>query len=429
MLARIINWSTGVKGEATAIHFPCARRLQFVDLGCWFFSKHCAYRCAHARNAIQNDLHRLCNNSTLDTLDLILTHLHADHYSLAPLIPHCCNSGKVNAVNIYIPGIPHKPPEVRDVALKLLVLEYIALKTIARSVREALKPIVEWLESAHVMSRAIMLYSGNTVDIGGGMYIWVVWPPEEFPLEEKLRRKIEELNERYNEIVKLLKEVCKRGKEQELFKELCKDVENIKKTVERLRNNLEELHRNKEKEKGYVTVPPDSDLAKYLLPTITYPPPFDIYYYYPELELIMMALLKISDALNDFSLILEYYYINKPIIVIPGDNSDDVLNYVGDLEKKIIDIVGININVRDVVFLRGAHHGTHYGEYLSLFKPGVTWLSEYEPNCNNKNTFQYRHEYWGDMSVFPNLVITARNAVKTEVEIDNLSTWRVHVYG
>jgi hypothetical protein len=39
------------------------------------------------------------------------------------------------------------------------------------------------------------------------------------------------LNERYNEIVKLLKEVCKRGKEQELFKELCKDVESIEKLV------------------------------------------------------------------------------------------------------------------------------------------------------------------------------------------------------
>jgi hypothetical protein len=142
----------------------------------------------------------------------------------------------------------------------------------------------------------------------------------------------------------------------------------------------------------------------------------------------MMALLRISDALNDFSLILEYhhYYDNKRskvLIVIPGDNSDDVLNHVGDLEGKRLG------NTRDVVFLRGAHHGTHYGKYLSLFNPSITWLSEYEPNCNNKNTFQYRHEYWGDMSMFPNLVITARNAVKTEVEIDNLSTWRVHVYG
>jgi hypothetical protein len=422
MLARIINWSTGVKGEATAIHFPCARRLQFVDLGCWFFGKYCAYECTYAYDTIHNDLHRLCNSSTLDTLDLVLTHLHADHYSLAPLIPYCCNSSKINAVNIYIPGIPHKPPEVRDVALKLLVLEDIALKTIARSVGEALKPIVEWLKLAHVMSKVIMLYRGNTVDIGGGMYIRVVWPPEEFPLE-KLGKKIEELRKRYIEIVELLKKACELAKEQELFKELCKGVESIEKTVERLRNNLEELHKNKEKEKGYVTVPPDSDLAKYLLPTITYPPPFDIYYYYPELELIMMALLKISDALNDFSLILEYYYINKPIIVIPGDNSDDVLNYVGDLEKKIV-----GINVRDIVFLRGAHHGTHYGKYLSLFNPSITWLSEYEPNCNNKNTFQYRHEYWGDMSVFPNLVITARNAVKTEVEIDDLSTWRVHIH-
>jgi len=290
-----------------------------------------------------------------------------------------------------------------------------------------LEPIIEWLKLAHVMSKVIMLYRGNTVDINGGMYIRVVWPPEEFPLE-KLGKKIEELKERYNEIVELLKKACELAREQELFKELCKDVESIEEIVERLSNNLEELHRNKEKEKGYVTVPPDSDLAKYLLPTITYPPPFDIYYYYyyyyyyPELELIMMALFKISDALNDFSLILEYYYINEPIIVIPGDNSDGVLNYVGDLEGKRLG------NTRDVVFLRGAHHGTHYGEYLSLFNPSITWLSEYEPNCNNKNTFQYRHEYWGDMSVFPNLVITARNAVKTEVEIDDLSTWRVHIH-
>jgi len=219
-------------------------------------------------------------------------------------------------------------------------------------------------------------------------------------------REIGGLRKRYIEIVELLKKACELAKEQELFKELCKGVESIEKTVEKLSNNLEELHKNKEKEKGYVTVPPDSDLAKYLLPTIIYPPLLDVYHYYSELELIMMALFRISNALNDFSLILEYYYINEPIIVIPGDNSDDVLNYVGDLEKKIVNIVGINVNVRDVVFLRGAHHGTHYGKYLSLFNPSITWLSEYEPNCNSKSTFQYRHEYWGNVSAFPNLLLS-----------------------
>jgi len=136
-----------------------------------------------------------------------------------------------------------------------------------------------------------------------------------------------------------------------------------------------------------------------------------------------MALLRISDALNDFSLILEYhhYYDNKRskvLIVIPGDNSDDVLNYVGCLEGK-----PVGGSARDVVFLRGAHHGTHYGEYLSLFKPGVTWLSEYKPEHS-----QYRLEYWSNSCANPRLVITTRNAVKTEIEIDNLSTWRVHVY-
>jgi hypothetical protein len=81
---------------------------------------------------------------------------------------------------------------------------------------------------------------------------------------------------------------------------------------------------------------------------------------------LIEALVKISDALNDFSLILEYYYNNEPIIVIPGDNSDDVLNYVGNLEEK-----HIGGNVRDVVFLRGAHHGTYYGKYLNLFRVDI----------------------------------------------------------
>jgi hypothetical protein len=94
-----------------------------------------------------------------------------------------------------------------------------------------------------------------------------------------------------------------------------------------------------------------------------------------------------------------------------------VLNHVGDLEGKRLG------NTRDVVFLRGAHHGTHYGKYLSLFNPGVTWLSEYKPEHS-----QYRLEYWSNSCTNPRLVITARNAAKTEIEIDNLSTWRVHVY-
>ncbi|MFP3157042.1 MAG: hypothetical protein RXQ97_02395 [Caldivirga sp.] len=409
MLARVINWDTGVKGEATAIYFPVAQRLQFVDLGCRFYAQACY--------DIHHDLHELCNSIPIDTLDVILTHLHMDHYSLTPLIPHCCllNISKVNAVNIYVPGIPRTPPEARNIVLRLLALHEIALKTIARSVSEALRPIIDLIKRAGIRSKPAVLYRGNKVNIGGGMHIRVVWPPKEFPQE--LGSRLEELKRRYGEIVELLRKACEHDKD------LCKDIERHEEDARMLGKEFEKLDQERERKKeegeeGYVTVPPDSALAKYILPAIIYPLPdihyyHNIYYYHrPEL---IEALVKISDALNDFSLILEYYYNNEPIIVIPGDNSDDVLNYVGNLEEK-----HIGGNVRDVVFLRGAHHGTYYGKYLNLFRADIVWLSRHDKG------YQYRREYWDNLNTRPSLVLTAQNVTKTGVIIKSPNEWYVH---
>jgi hypothetical protein len=422
MLARIINWNTGVKGEATAIHFPDVRRLQFVDFGCWPCDR--IYVC----NTICNDLPKLCNGLNLNTLDIILTHLHADHYNLTSLTTYCCllNGSSINTINIYIPGVPHEPPEVRNIALGLLVLHEIVLKLVAEGVGATLDSIIKLFNIYCKKTLNItLLYRGDVVDIGGGTKIRVVWPPKKFP--QKLRkRELRKLRKRYSEVLEALKKVCSSGSNESA----CKGIDELEEIVKMLGDELEKY----QERKGHITISPDSNLAKYLLlfpfTTYSYLPPLDVYYYYYRFfeylrskRELMMALLRISNALNDFSLILEYhhYYGNKRskvLIVIPGDNSDDVLNYVGDLEGK-----PVGGSARDVVFLRGAHHGTRYGKYLSLFKPGVTWLSEYKPEHS-----QYRLEYWSNTCTNPRLVITARNAAKTEIEIDNPSAWRVHVY-
>jgi len=62
---------------------------------------------------------------------------------------------------------------------------------------------------------------------------------------------------------------------------------------------------------------------------------------------------KFHDAINDLSLALKYYRDDNALALIPGDNSEDVLNRLS-LEHGPSD-------QRSVVFLRGAHHGAHYG--------------------------------------------------------------------
>jgi hypothetical protein len=326
-------------------------------------------------------------------------------------------------VNVYIPGVPRTPPEIRDAVFDLMVLYKIALTLVAGGVGVTLDSVIGLLKNAcRKTPNLTLLYRGDVVDIGGGTKMRVVWPPKKFP--QKLRkRELRKLRKRYSEVLEALRKVCGSGSNESA----CKGIDELEEIVKRLGDELEKHQERKE----LITISPDSNLAKYLLllPT-TYFPPLDVHYYYYRFfeylrskRELMMALLRISDALNDFSLILEYhhYYGNKRskvLIVIPGDNSDDVLNYVGCLEGK-----PVGGSARDVVFLRGAHHGTHYGEYLSLFKPGVTWLSEYKPEHS-----QYRLEYWSNTCTNPRLVITARNAAKTEIEIDNPSAWRVHVY-
>jgi len=47
-------------------------------------------------------------------------------------------------------------------------------------------------------------------------------------------------------------------------------------------------------------------------------------------ETLYKRILKmIRQALNSFSLALEYHYNGHPIIVVPGDNSDKILDYLG----------------------------------------------------------------------------------------------------
>jgi hypothetical protein len=62
--------------------------------------------------------------------------------------------------------------------------------------------------------------------------------------------------------------------------------------------------------------------------------------------------------------------------------------------------------MRKIVFLRGAHHGTSYGEYLNIFRPYITWLSQISRK-------KYRDEYWR----ISRYVATARDSRKLKIDI------------
>ncbi len=91
-------------------------------------------------------------------------------------------------------------------------------------------------------------------------------------------------------------------------------------------------------------------------------------------EAIMMpeereVLTQFRDAINDLSLVLKYYHHDNALALIPGDNSQQVLDYLSKLEQCRF------IRDRQLVFLRGSHHGTYYGRYLGKHKAIATWMS------------------------------------------------------
>jgi len=358
MLALVRVWRVPSRGEATAMFFPNSRELHIIDFGC----KDPGKDSLEAVNGFINFYRSY--ERLVDNIDLYITHFHYDHFSLLPYILGSLQSGKFR--NIYIPGIPLEPESLRRYVLNFLALA-IAFMQIRRIPKnEVLEKIAEKFKD----KRLKPLYRGNQIPLGNNVKIRVVWPPCRIDEHVSL------------EMIRKLENDFRRLTEQLEKASIKIDEEEIEKNVKTLERTEKFREEGIPSEYSYYFLPLGARILQEMTRT--------------DRELLS----RIYDTLNDFSLILEYYYYDRPFIVIPGDNSNRVLDYVGKLEMSQN---RVNLK-REISFLRGAHHGTHYGGYLRLFKAHLTWLSAHG---------MYRYEYWKENYV----VLTAKDYSEVELDI------------
>jgi len=342
-------WSVPSRGEATVILFPNANLLHIVDFGSKNPEEHLSSNAVNEFCKVYRNAYCRCYQN----IDLYITHFHYDHFSLIPFI-NCVKQFR----NIYVPGIPIEPREVLRKALSFFALGYIILETISWRIKKS--KALESIVSKSRDKQLRFLYRGMEQIINNDIKVRIVWPPQSL-LDHVSDKVLKKLEEKFNQLIKELHDAG--------FKININELEDHVKM-------LEEIYLKAIEEK----IP--FEFSEYFVPSI-------IPYILPEItpnERFLIS--RIYDALNDFSLVLEYYYKYQPLIVIPGDNSNKILDYIKNLE--ILNLRANNIdlsNERKIIFLRGAHHGTYYGGYLEMFKATVTWLSNMEDR-------KYRREYW-----------------------------------
>jgi len=359
MRFEVYCWDTDSHGEATVAIFN-SRLLDsvahIIDLG--FTGAQ-----TKAVNKLVTDVVNAING--VSRVDIVITHLHLDHLSL---IPHVLTKlSKSMMGDVYIPGIPLEPPNIGVVALeilaaKLAILDVLMLYTVGKGLESIFS------ELSKVGKSIRLVYRGKKISVQGMFEAKVIWPPinlnslpnnhsikdyiskQLIAYHEQLMRCVKclELDERFN----ILKRILKHSLSQEAY---------IKEYYESV-INPEELLR--EPEKRNVNVDAEA-LGRCFNES--------------QRRGIEEARNVLHNALNNFSLVMEYYYDDALAMVIPGDNDNKVLNYVDKLESHRGETLAI--------FMRGAHHGTYYGEYLNLFTPIITWLSR------PLKRHRYREEY------------------------------------
>ena len=343
MFTEIHCWNV-LRGESTLIKFPRYSRVHVVDFGTAVNYMSTTSSAIPSCNDLKNyRLRRACLEAYAmirmnKTIEVFVTHLHFDHYSLIPFI-----LGQHQISRLFLPAIP-RPKEIADYTLKLIAYEYVFLKLSGRDVWSLLTRNMK-------SGGAYLLVRGNKVDIlGNNAYVKVLWPPSslEVKVAEKVRRRlkqahsvIEEFASKIGvepfaeEISHILKETMVANSEFE--SESRQLSEHIYKRIGFLLENMSEK---------FSITKRSLTLKKQL-----------------EKKLSM-----IKDATNDMSLVLKYYYMGMPFALVLGDNSETVLNYLARLEKT-------GWTDRNLVFLRAAHHGTYYGEFIKKHRAQVQWLS------------------------------------------------------
>jgi hypothetical protein len=398
MRLQIHCWDTGVKGEATLVIFKTnsgrSRINHIIDFGASTSvyykmnsddQEYCIpinFRCKRVVNEALKVISNECSSGNY-VLDTIITHLHYDHFSLIP-----CITCKASIRSLYIPAIPLEPRKVYERALYFLTLDFILY-------RDILKEVFDKVQCINIVFR------GCEIRVNDKVRVRILWPPLKLPvinMGSEVLRRFERLSKELQEII---------GKDGTLYEALEAKVKVLKAIYER---QVKEYLRCKECEPVKVSSEEFSDVFRDRSKG-------------EADELVSRGgrgklgrLSRIVDkALNNFSLVLQYQYVDqdivKPLIIIPGDATQEVLNYLDELEPKP--------DIKNVLFLRGAHHGVCYGEYLKRFYPIITWLSR--PDAHSHYHLGYYIHVSHSIPLMPSHLYTARHIRKLKVLFNNIS--------
>jgi len=374
-------WSIRRWGESTIIVFNFLEKL-FKTIHVIDFGAHDPFI---VNNYVNNDPDKvlrearniICtegfNKTSYHKIEIIITHLHYDHYSLIPYII----SSHIEADNLYVPGIPKEPSEIKEHLIYFLavyesVLEELSREKILRSV----------LDKARYLT---ILFKDDYIDINRDLKMYVKWPPKivSTDISDNILKTLRRCHTAVEELIN--KAGISRDKIDRKIRSLGKIYEKMSEKYS------EELEKRKIESSELRRIMDDEEI--YLIPLV-----YEERRLCCKKEILYKRILKMIDrALNSFSLALEYHYNDHPIIVLPGDNSDKILDHLGGYLKD---------DMRKIVFLRGAHHGTSYGEYINIFRPYITWLSQMSRK-------KYRDEYWR----ISRYVATARDSRKLKINI------------
>jgi len=343
----IYCWNVG-RGEATVLAFPTANRVHIVDFGTMsqgleISREHIVRGVSEANNILEG----------YGSISAVVTHLHYDHYSLIPLV-----IGSRMLDELYLPIIP-EPPDIRRMVIELLVLQRIVLE----------KSGIVRGELAQKAKRVYLVGRGVSIEVDASrkLYAKVLWPPPYLSAElaEKVREKLKPL---YDEF----KDVAKRVVGEWV------DIEvEVRRRANELLEYLESRARFRGKQELESVEPIEAEVS---LPLPVYSSTSEIggeteaSRLAPQIEHLIE---RFRDAVNDLSLVLKYYHRYgfkdvRVLALIPGDNSQEVLNHLYQLE---IQELKSEPWLRFVVFLRGAHHGIYFGRYLEEHRALCTWLS------------------------------------------------------
>lgn len=322
---RISCWNVG-HGEATIMSSQDTAHI--IDFGSTALPKRYGFTPINvARKIIQQH----------GKVTVTITHFHYDHYSL---IPHVVESKTIDAV--FIPVIP-SPKPITKMVCYLLVVQEILLRQSGQAVLN---------DIAKKARRAYFVYRGVSFRLTNGLRMHILWPPLQLSpdIARKVMQKLEPAYEKAKKLVekaKIAEQVS--SKAEELYEEIGSVIGRIQARDER----TEAV----EASNGVLSSLPTLIKIEVLKEGLRLST--------EELKLLD----SIRDALNDMSLVLKYYYRGRALALIPGDNSDKILDYISLLQRNE------QVSRRRVIFLRGSHHGTYFGKYLEETKAAVTWLS------------------------------------------------------